>query len=65
MEAAFFIGLITGMVITGLAVFLFGFVMKNAVLLVNCDKDLSERVRKVVAAYEAEKYKANMFLLED
>lgn len=65
MEAAFFLGLITGLVISVLAVVLFGFVMKNAVLLVNCDKELSERVRRSVALYEAEQYNARMFVVKD
>ena len=59
MGAAFLTGMLTGMVIILLAVFLFGFVMKNAVLLVNCDEELSDRVHREVARYESEKYKYN------
>ena len=62
MEAAFFFGLITGLVLSVLAVVLFGFVMKNAVLLVNCDTELSERVRHSVALYESAQYRAKMSL---
>lgn len=64
MTSAFFTGMITGMVIVILAVFLFVFVMRNAVFTINCDRELSTRVQRVVSLYETEQYIANRRLGE-
>lgn len=60
MDAAFFTGMLTGMVIILLVVFLLVFVLKNAVFLVNCDDDLTDKVHHTVAMYESEQYDSNM-----
>ena len=64
MEMAFFIGMVTGMLIMLLIIALLGFIMKNAVFIVNCDEELTVRVHRTVALYEAEQYTKNAYFGE-